>query len=174
MIESSCTQNNSINKHQIHWPTFRAEIMKAAADAKTPALLFVSQPNEERAEYVLNWLRQFNQARKSPLWSSFSQTGYPLEIYALDDNGLVVGGLVGETNQIPEWLNVSVVLVTGEQQGQGIGTHLMNLAEEEAKRHNCRYALLAISDYQAPGFYQKLGYQIYGKLQNCPQEETGS
>jgi C-terminal processing protease CtpA/Prc len=30
-------QNNSINKHKIDWPALRADILNAAADAKTPA-----------------------------------------------------------------------------------------------------------------------------------------
>jgi carboxyl-terminal processing protease len=30
-------QNNSINRHKIDWPTLRADILNAAADAKTPA-----------------------------------------------------------------------------------------------------------------------------------------
>lgn len=36
----------------------------------------------------------------------------------------------------------------------------------------CRYARLATSDYQAPAFYRKLGYQLYGQLENCPAGET--
>ena len=133
---------------------------------------FVFELNEERSEYVTNGLREYNRARKSPLWSNFSQASAPLEIYALGDNGFVVGGLIGETNEIPEWLNVSVVWVAEEQRGEGIGRHLMSLAEEEAKRRSCRYARLATGDYQAPDFYKKIGYKIYGKLENCPQGET--
>jgi ribosomal protein S18 acetylase RimI-like enzyme len=142
------------------------------ANPKQSKYSFVSEPNEDRSEYVTNGLREFNQTRKSPLWSNFSQASAPLEIYALDDNGFVVGGLIGETNGIPEWLNVSVVWVTEEQRGQGIGHHLMSLAEEEAKRRSCRFARLATSNYQAPDFYKKIGYKMYGKLENCPQGET--
>jgi ribosomal protein S18 acetylase RimI-like enzyme len=141
-------------------------------NSSQPKYAFVSEPNEDRSEYVTNGLREFNQTRESPLWSKFPQASSPLEIYALDDNGFVVGGLMGKTNEIPEWLNVSVVWVTEEQRGQGIGQHLMSLAEEEAKRRGCRYARLATSDYQAPDFYKRMGYKIYGKLENCPQGET--
>jgi ribosomal protein S18 acetylase RimI-like enzyme len=132
---------------------------------------FVSEPDETRSEYVTNGLRDFNQTRQSPLWTNFPQASAPLEVYALDEAGSVVGGLVGVTNAIPEWLNISVLWVQEEQRGQGIGGHLMRRAEAEAKNRSCRFARLATSDYQAPGFYEKMGYEMYGKLENCPQGE---
>lgn len=137
-----------------------------------PRYSFVFEPDEERADYVTNRLREFNQTGQSPLWSNFSQPAAPLQIYALDEHGVVIGGLIGETNGIPEWLNISVIWITEEQRGQGLGRQLMSMAEEEAKRRRCRYARLASSDFQAPGFYQAIGYKIYGKLENCPQGET--
>ena len=54
-----------------------------------------------------------------------------------------MGGLVGRTNEIHEWLKVSVVWVAEDKRRQGTGRHLMRLAEEEAKRRGCRYARLA-------------------------------
>jgi ribosomal protein S18 acetylase RimI-like enzyme len=140
-------------------------------DSNQTKYAYVSEPNEDRSEYVMNALIEFNRSRQSPLWTNFSQTSAPLEIYALDDKGLVVGGLTGKTNEIPEWLNISVVWVKEELRGRGIGRRLMNLAEEEAKRRACRFARLATSDYQAPDFYKKMGYIQYGKLENCPQGE---
>ena len=55
---------------------------------------------------------------------------------------------------------------------QGFGRQLLERAEKEARMRDCRYARLATSDYQAPGFYQKLGYTLYGQLENCPPGET--
>jgi ribosomal protein S18 acetylase RimI-like enzyme len=132
---------------------------------------FVSGPDQARSEYVTNALMEFNKTKQSPLWTNFLQTSAALEIYALDNNGSVVGGLIGKTNEIPEWLNISVVWVTEQQRGQGIGQRLMSLAEEEAKNRSCRHARLATSDFQAPGFYEKMGYKMYGKLENFPQGE---
>ena len=83
-----------------------------------------------------------------------------------------MGGLIGRTNEVPEWLEVSVIWVAEDRRGQGTGRQLMRLAEEEAKRRGCRYARLATGDYQAPDFYHKVGYRLYGELQNCPRGET--
>ncbi len=83
-----------------------------------------------------------------------------------------MGGLVGRTNEIPEWLEVSALWVAEDKRGQGIGRRLMRLAEKEGKRRGCRYARLATGDYQAPDFYRKAGYRLYGKLEDCPRGET--
>ena len=37
--------------------------------------------------------------------------------------------------------------------GRGLGRQLMELSEQEAIRRACRYARLATSDFQAPGFF---------------------
>lgn len=133
---------------------------------------FDFEPNEERSKYVTDRLIEFNQTRESPLWSNPPQASAPIQIFALDAKGSVIGGLIGKTNEIPEWLEVSTIWVAEEQRGKGIGHHLMGLAEEEAKRRSCRYARLATSNYQAPDFYIKAGYRLYGKLDNCPRGET--
>ena len=53
--------------------------------------------------------------------------------------------------------------------GQGFrGGGFVQQAEQEVMARGCRYARLATSDYQAPGFYEKMGYTVYGKLDNCP------
>jgi ribosomal protein S18 acetylase RimI-like enzyme len=54
----------------------------------------------------------------------------------------------------------------------GLGRRLMDESEDEARRLGCRYARVITSDFQAPGFYQKLGYAVYGTLENCPPGET--
>lgn len=45
-------------------------------------------------------------------------------------------------------------------------------AEQEALRRGCHYARLATSDYQAPEFYPKLGFILYGQLAYCPPGES--
>lgn len=133
---------------------------------------FITENNEERANYIESQLTQFNNLRASPLWQDQQYTGESLQIYSLDENGIVIGGLVGRTNDIPEWLQISDLWIMENKRKQGLGSQLMRLAEEEAKRRRCCFARLTTSDYQAPNFYEKLGYKVYGKLENCPRGET--
>ena len=69
-----------------------------SASSEQPKCSFSLELSAERSEYVVNQLRAFNRPRRSPLWSHPPQPGAPLEIYALDGEGAVVGGLIGQTN----------------------------------------------------------------------------
>ncbi len=51
-----------------------------------------------------------------------------------------------------------------KRSGQGIGARMLQLAEAEAIRRGCQYAYVDTMDYQAPDFYQRLGYTIAGQL----------
>jgi hypothetical protein len=48
----------------------------------------------------------------------------------------------------------------------------MERAEALARSRGCRYARLATCNFNAPGFYERLEYSLYGTLANCPPGET--
>jgi GNAT superfamily N-acetyltransferase len=98
----------------------------------------------------------------------------PLHVYALDPGGTLIGGVIGRTHTIRMWLEVRLVWVDAAYRCQGIGHRLMLHAEDEARQRDCQYARVATSQYQAPDFYTKLGYIVYGTLENCPPGETVS
>ena len=98
----------------------------------------------------------------------------PLHVYALNTVGTLIGGVVGRTHTIRLWLEVRLVWVDESYRRQGIGRQLIARAEQEARQRDCQYAQVATSQYQAPGFYAKLGYMVYGTLENCPPGETVS
>jgi GNAT superfamily N-acetyltransferase len=128
--------------------------------------------NDERAAYLTQQLIEFNQPHTSPSWQHPPQPQAPLHIYAHDTSDVLIGGLIGRTNAIPEWLEMTVLWVEASHRGHGLGRQLVHLAEAEAKRRGCRYVRVSTSQFQAPGFYSKLGYSLYGQLENCPQGET--
>jgi ribosomal protein S18 acetylase RimI-like enzyme len=135
---------------------------------------FMAGPHEARNSYVMDQLRAFNQAR-SPAPGAEAPApppAVPIEIYVLDSEQTVIGGLIGRTHSIPYWLEISVLWVHEASRGQGLGRQLVQQAEQEAAQRDCRYARLATSDFQAPGFYEKLGYVRYGVLENCPPGVT--
>ena len=126
--------------------------------------------DQTRNQYVVDRLREYNDAHR-PAVSPDAPPAHVadiIEIYLVDRKQKVVGGLIGRTHSIPEWLEVTVIWVDDAWRRRGLGRELMTQAEQEAKRRGCRYARLATGDYQAPGFYPKLGYMLYGKLENCP------
>jgi ribosomal protein S18 acetylase RimI-like enzyme len=133
--------------------------------------IFDHQINEEREEFVTAQLVAFNEAHTTA-YPVEPHEAQPLHLYALDTTGAIRGGLIGRTHAIPQWLEISIIWVDEQIRRQGLGRQLMEEAEREACRRGCRYARLATSNFQAPGFYERLGYSLYGKLENCPPGET--
>ena len=90
----------------------------------------------------------------------------PLALLIHDESGTVIGGLWGRTAW--DWLFVELLFVPEALRGTGIGTELMKRAEAEARGRGCRNAWLDTSSFQAPGFYETLGYRVFGTLEDYP------
>ena len=58
--------------------------------------------------------------------------------------------------------------VKEELRGQGYGHQLLAMAEIEARQRGATEAYLDTFSFQAPEFYKKNGYQIFGVLENFP------
>lgn len=82
----------------------------------------------------------------------------------------IVGGVIGATYW--NWLYINLMWVKEDLRGQGFGQQLLSLAEDEAKTRGAKYAYLDTFSFQAPGFYQKYGYQEFGRLENFPPGHT--
>ena len=81
----------------------------------------------------------------------------------------VVGGLIGHMNW--EWLYIEVLSVAASLRGHGHGRHLMEQAEGIARTRGCVGAWVDTYTFQSPGFYERLGYRIFGTLPNYPRAE---
>ena len=90
----------------------------------------------------------------------------PLVITLTDDVGTVVGGLWGSTGYA--WLYVELLVVPAPQRGSGVGTRLLAMAESEALARGCTSAWLDTFEFQARGFYERLGYACFGELTDYP------
>ncbi|MFN2158352.1 MAG: GNAT family N-acetyltransferase [Anaerolineales bacterium] len=93
-----------------------------------------------------------------------------LAFFLRDEKDRIVGGLYGETYW--GWLFVSLLWVDEGLQGRGYGRELMRLAEAEAVKRGCKQAYLDTFDFQALDFYKKIGYQIFGSLDDFPEGHT--
>ena len=82
------------------------------------------------------------------------------------ENGRLLGGLTGHTHW--GWLYIKLLWVAPQQRGSGLGRQLMLAAEREAQQRGCHTAFVNTFSFQAPTFYQKLGYTIWGQLEEYP------
>src|SRR5215475_9475058 len=109
---------------------------------------------------VLDWLIAFNDANAG-------DSGYrPMAFAIEDERGQIMGGLSGATAY--GWLFVELLFVPESLRGQGVGTRLIQLAEAEAVARGCHSVWLDTFEFQARGFYERLGYTCFGELKNYP------
>ncbi|MBS0639228.1 MAG: GNAT family N-acetyltransferase [Proteobacteria bacterium] len=85
-----------------------------------------------------------------------------------DAEGALAGGLSGVMSW--GWLFIDAVWVRADQRGQGAGRQLMAAAEQHARAQGCHDAWL--DTFQARGFYETLGYHVFGTLENYPDGQT--
>ncbi len=83
-----------------------------------------------------------------------------------DDAGTVVGGVVAAT--VWGWLDIKELWVAEQFRARKWGSKLLTLAEHEAVSRQCHHAYLDTFDFQALGFYRRLGYEIFGSLNDFP------
>ena len=63
-----------------------------------------------------------------------------------------------------------MVWVREDRRGEGWGTRLMAAAEEEARERGCQRVAVSSFTFQAPAFYQQLGYVETGRTVGLPLE----
>lgn len=65
-------------------------------------------------------------------------------------------------------MHIDSLWVDESLRNQDWGSKLMKIAEEEAVRRGCTIAYTDTFTWQAPEFYKKHGYSIYGELEDFP------
>ena len=85
-------------------------------------------------------------------------------------DGNIVGGIIGATYW--DWFYINLMWIQEEYRSKGFGHQLLNQAEEEAKRRGAKFAHLDTFSFQAPEFYKKYGYQVFGELEGFPEGHT--
>jgi GNAT superfamily N-acetyltransferase len=85
------------------------------------------------------------------------------------DTGDLVGGLLGRTSMGLFFLDL--FYLPKKLRGDGMGSAILRMAEVEAIRRNCRAATLVTVNFQAPGFYERHGWEEFGRIGSAPGVE---
>lgn len=124
------------------------------------------QADPEARQEVLTQLRAFNRSRSAQHRALDAAGPQPLELYVRDADGTLLGALIGSTYW--GWLEIDKLWLDERLRGQGYGRRLMAQAEATAIRRGCQRAYVTTFSFQAPGFYERLGYVVVGRLDDYP------
>lgn len=81
-------------------------------------------------------------------------------------DGSVEGGVIAEIYW--DWLYINLMWIAESLRGRGYGARLLAMVEDEARRRGAKHAFLDTFSFQAPGFYEKQGYHVFGELPDFP------
>lgn len=125
-----------------------------------PVLTLTDTPDQFMRQAIVRPLIHFNEMR-----SGQPNDYRPLAILIKEtDAGDIVGGLWGGTNFTQ--LHIDLLFVPEKLRGSGVGSRIMRDAETEALRRECRGVWLDTYSFQARGFYERLGYSVFGMIED--------
>ncbi len=125
-----------------------------------PILTLTDAPDQSMRQAIVRPLIHFNEVQ-----SGQPEDYRPLAILIKEtDAGDIVGGLWGGTNFTQ--LHIDLLFVPENLRGSGVGSRIMRDAEAEALRRECRGVWLDTYSFQARGFYERLGYSVFGMIED--------
>ena len=123
---------------------------------------WIEEPDDHVRETLIDGVRKFNEEVLGGPGDP-----RPLSVIARDEDGEIIGGVSGRT--IYGHYIIEVVWVAAAERGSGLGRRLMQEAEERARGRGCYGAQVDTVSFQAPAFYEKLGFKIIGTVENFPE-----
>jgi GNAT superfamily N-acetyltransferase len=85
-----------------------------------------------------------------------------LAVLVKDAAGNTVGGISGRSSL--GLLFLDLVYLPKTLRGGGLGSRLLAMAEEEGRKRGCKSAVLYTISFQAPDFYKRHGWRVFGEI----------
>ena len=125
------------------------------------AEISVVTPTPDEVHYLEDRIYEFNSAKTGITGGEW------LGLFVRDDAQRIVAGISGDT-----WggcLEIRQLWVDESRRSQGLGTKLLEAAEEEGRRRGCTQVVLMTFSFQAPAFYAKRGFEVVATLDDHPR-----
>jgi GNAT superfamily N-acetyltransferase len=123
-------------------------------------LVVTDAPGSAVTDVIFPGLVPFNEARGG------SSQHRPLAVLVADDAGKILGGLSGAT--FWSWFYIEFFWLPEPLRGAGLGREILARAEAESRARGCLGVWLDSFSFQAPGFYQRQGYSVFGVIDDHP------
>lgn len=125
------------------------------------------ESNEEAREYIRKRLITYNgeqlpeEAKSNKEIATFT---------VRDETGSIIGGVT--CTLFWKHMHIDFLWVEETKRKEGLGTKLLAQAENFAKQKGVRLIKLDSFSFQAPAFYEKHGYTVFGKVEDHPVGHT--
>ncbi len=124
-------------------------------------------PSKEDSKKVSQGLQSHN---KKTIGNIATDDELSFSVFAHDESNNLIAGL--RAIAIWDWLNIEAIWVDKKQRDKGLGSQLLKKAEDFAKENNVFSSCLETTSFQAKEFYEKQGYEVFGKLDDFPIGHT--
>ncbi len=121
-------------------------------------------PDASAVEAVRRGLAAWNDSQIGP------SPHVPVGVFVRDPTGRVRGGATGYVGW--GWLYVERLWVDEEFRGRHVGTELLMRLERLALDRGVNRFQVGTTSFQALGFYQKMGYEVFAELADHPPGHT--
>lgn len=116
-------------------------------------------PAQSDVDALLAGLNEYNYAVAPRDWRA-------LGVF-LRSEETIIGGAYGAS--VWDWVHLKFLWVHAERRTAGLGSEIMQAVEEETVRRGCIGIHLDTFSFQALPFYEKLGFEIFGTIEDHPQ-----
>jgi GNAT superfamily N-acetyltransferase len=109
-------------------------------------------------------LVRYNRSKAGPL-------NYSRDVISVrGSRGRVLGGLILQSYWRESY--IELLWLPDRARAKGHGSELLQEAERRARRRGSRLIHLNTYSFQAPGFYKKQGYRLFGSISGSPRGAT--
>ena len=132
----------------------------------------VLDKNKTKQKIVENLLYHYDNKYGTTVYyqTRTEPTDCSLSGFYLEENTHIIGGAI--FYQAWDWLFIDTVAIDEDYQHVGLGTKLFHAIEEHAKNNKLVGIKLSTMDFQARGFYEKMGFHVICQIENCPRGNT--
>jgi ribosomal protein S18 acetylase RimI-like enzyme len=139
----------------------RPQGRRASVNPMIKTIVFEEAPSRDDLDRLREAVEEFNYA------TTGFRDGRYLVAFVRDDADAMIAGLSGFT--WGGYAKVEFLWIAEPYRRAGLGRALLTAAEDEARARGCDQIVLDTHDFQAPGFYQKLGYERCGRTDGTPR-----
>jgi N-acetylglutamate synthase-like GNAT family acetyltransferase len=129
-----------------------------------PTIVVTDTPESDDVAVISQGLDAYNQEQGD------TNDRKLLAVLVKDADGKTVGGISGRSSR--GLLLLELVYLPKILRGGGMGSRLLAMAEEQGRKHGCKQAFLVTLSFQAPEFYKKHGWRVFGGETPCDPPGT--